>query len=174
MNVIQIKSGVVSQLRFQVDVEGTDTPVKEVRLSVITESVRISYRGALNESVAVFGTRGLENFVKPGHPYDFDLEVFIGNQHFVPLQGKIQVIEEVSVNALPVGATSLGEVKVEVKSISGDNQALKSGGITETIFGGSKKRSKKMVESSSRATNKYCVVKDISADVLKGFFNDSN
>ncbi len=151
MNAIQVKAGVPSQLRFQVDVEGTDTPVREVRLSVMTESLKVGYRGVLKENVAVFTIRDLESHVKLGQAHDFDLEVYVGSNYFAPYSGKIEVVQPVSVSVSEVGSSPMKveatlnrvDSKVIVENVSDKKDHVedttgevreKVGGLIDRIF----------------------------------------
>lgn len=99
MDTIQIKSGMFSDLKFQVEVDGTSSPISEARLSIVLEDIKISYKGSIKEDVASFKIKDFERFAKAGKDYEFILEVFLGNQYFAPFTGKIELIEPVSVEA---------------------------------------------------------------------------
>jgi hypothetical protein len=88
VNAIELKANAVSELRFQIDVEGTTVPITDLRLSIVSESMIVSFKGVLKENVAVFKVRDAESFLPARKELPLQLEVFIGSQHFVPFVGK--------------------------------------------------------------------------------------
>jgi hypothetical protein len=98
--MITIKLGMISNLDFRVTVDGTTSPVTETRLSIaIDNKTKISYTGTLLQQVASFEIEGFDRFGKVGQKYPFFLEVFIGNQWFVPFTGELEFVNPVAVSA---------------------------------------------------------------------------
>jgi hypothetical protein len=98
--MIQIKSGAITNLHFRVVVEGTSSPIAEVRFSVdIGKGMKLSYIGILEGQVASFQIEDFGQFGKSGPKYLFSLEIYIGNQWFVPLSGDLEVVKPISVSA---------------------------------------------------------------------------
>ncbi len=175
---LEVYAGKAADLKFQIDVEGTPSPTREVRLSVITDSMKISYLGKLKSNVAMFSIIGIENFIRPGQTYDFELEVYIGNQYFAPFTGKIEVVQPFSINVkvveqeAKVTAAIEEEVKAETEIVAehnttdGDADDLKGEivrRVTERLVSGVRKPKKNVLE-----IDHFRLSKDIASDVLNG------
>lgn len=82
---------------FNIDVSGTNELITEVRLTVHDDK-KISYIGTYRDGKAIFKLKDLERYFKSG-AFKYELEIYIGNQYFVPLSGQIEFTEPIKVIA---------------------------------------------------------------------------
>ena len=101
MSDIKVLVGESHEIKFKVDVEGTTTPVDEIRFTIWAGNLKVSFLGVYGLGVAMFKIQELERFMAPG-VYDYFLEVYIINQCFIPFKGKIELAKPVGVSASPV------------------------------------------------------------------------
>jgi len=97
MDLIKTRLDYSPELIFIVDISGTTESVTEVRLSIFDQT-KISYIGRYADGKAFFKLNDPQKYFKLGI-FKYDLEVFIGNQYFVPLSGQIEFTEPVKVTA---------------------------------------------------------------------------
>jgi hypothetical protein len=84
--MVQINSGMVTHLSFKISIEG-GSPVSRVQISIhLDDKMKLTYIGNYLDNTATFAIEGFEKYGKSGTTYPFDLEIFMENQYFVPLQ----------------------------------------------------------------------------------------
>jgi len=118
MNPTTIQAGSAVELRFQVDVDGAAIPITEVRLSIKSGGTKFSYVASYKNSVATFAIVGLDRFVSPGGTYDYDIEVYIGSQYFVPFNGQIELVSPVSVKVQTVAVVEPKVTQIATEGLS--------------------------------------------------------
>jgi len=98
MDLVKTRLDYSPELIFVVDVSGTTELITEVRLSIISDLKKIGYVGRYVDGKAIFKLNDLQKYFDIG-VLKYDLEVFIGNQYFVPISGQIEFTEPVRVTA---------------------------------------------------------------------------
>jgi hypothetical protein len=128
MSEVLIKSGTPTELKFQLQVEGADSPVKEVRFTVpLKHELKLSYQGNVMGDSVEFNVEGLEKHLVKGI-HDFFLEVFVGDHCFVPYQGKIKLEEPLLIKAELKGQSIAPPKHVpKVSVIQSETVTVKSG-----------------------------------------------
>jgi len=97
METIKVRMNEHPELIFHIDISGTSDPITEVRLTVHDDR-KISYLGKYRDGKAYFHVDEIERYFKAGI-FKYELEVFIGNQYFIPLSGQLEVSDGVKVIA---------------------------------------------------------------------------
>jgi len=132
MDLIKTRLDYSPELIFIVDISGTTESVTEVRLSIFDQT-KISYVGRYADGKAFFKLNDPQKYFKLG-VFKYDLEVFIGNQYFVPLSGQIEFTEPIKVTAERGDITTppvtfqagLLLAKSEIKPIEEKKEVVKS------------------------------------------------
>jgi hypothetical protein len=112
MSDIKILVGETHEVKFKVDIEGTITPVNEIRFTISVGPFKISFLGEYNFGVVKFKLQELERFMSPG-TYEYFLEVYIVNQCFLPFKGTIELVKPVGVKASQVEDLIVEGVKIK-------------------------------------------------------------
>lgn len=100
MSRIELEQNITSELKFQIDISGTTLSVSDVRLSIINESIILSYRGILKDNIATFNVRNAELILPVDKELLVQLEVFLGDRHFfVPFSGIIIITKPIDIKA---------------------------------------------------------------------------
>ena len=97
METIKVKINEHPELIFHIDISGTSDTITEVRLTVHDDR-KVSYLGKYRDGKAHFHVDEIERYFKTGI-FKYELEVFIGNQYFIPLAGQIEISDGVKVTA---------------------------------------------------------------------------
>jgi hypothetical protein len=112
MSDIKILLGESHEVKFKVDIEGTVTPVTEIRFTISVGAFKVSFLGIYGFGTVKFKLQELERFMSPGI-YEYFLEVYIVNQCFYPFKGKIELAVPIGVSASPVEDTVVGSIKIK-------------------------------------------------------------
>lgn len=94
-----IKVRLGEALKFQVDIQGTSTPVSEARFTIKIGDKKMSYVGEIKNGVVIFELLDLPKIINVGQQYACELELFIGNQYFVPFMAVFEFIEPMEIKA---------------------------------------------------------------------------
>jgi len=162
MNATRIQAGSAVEMKFQVDVDGASVPVTEVRLSMKSGRAKVSYVAEYKKNVATFSISELEKYVSPGNIYEYELEVYVGSQYFVPFKGQIELVHPVSVKIESVTVEPV--VRQIVAEQVGSVYGKTTGGMDK---GGESKRNPFWVAPKMKKS----IVGEIRGDIFSRIFN---
>lgn len=144
MSDIKILVGESHEVKFKVDIEGTITPVNEIRFTISVGAFKISFLGEYNFGTVKFKLQELERFMPLGI-YEYFLEVYIVNQCFLPFKGTIELAKPVGVIASQVEDSIVGSVKIKSSLIEKSVSVEK---VPEVTLAKSVEEKKEIVKSA--------------------------
>ena len=112
--MIELTLNKTNSLQFSLLVEGNEEPLREARLTFLTNP-RISFVGSLEKENLNFSLTNISKYLTEGE-YDVKLEVFIGESCFTTYEGKANLIKPIEVKSSLVEAKSTQKVVVETKT----------------------------------------------------------
>lgn len=120
--VLSLRSGSGAELEFEVQVSGTNEPIKDLRLSFFDDKSALSFFGGYIEGIGKFQIpcdKTIEKYAA------YKLELLIGDSYFSPLGGAVEFITPVTVGAKIKGAHEIkkNNVHVGVKLLGNERSA---------------------------------------------------
>lgn len=97
--MIEILLDEVNNLEYILSIEGTNSPLKEVYLTIMQPNYKVSFPGYLKDGKVSFTIPILGNLLKEG-VYDYRIEVLVADRHFIPLEDQMGMKKSVKVETI--------------------------------------------------------------------------
>jgi hypothetical protein len=115
--MIEILLDQINNLEFIFSIEGTNSPLKEICLTIMQPNYRLSFPGYLKDNKAIFTIPILNDLLKEG-VYNYRIEVLVSDRHFIPLEDQLGIKKSTKVESvfsrIDKIETSSGTLKNEI------------------------------------------------------------
>jgi hypothetical protein len=126
-----------NEIKFELTVEGSNSKLNDIRLSIDFPKYSLGFKGLLENNVASFNIPNLSNFVQEG-THNYKMEVVIDEHYFIPIDGQVTFKKPVKVASKLVsdkqstnGITIESKVINHVPTVNKGTEILEKEQITE-------------------------------------------